>query len=282
MEQSKFYQIKNITEQEYTLVGCDGSVVTRPIQDVDKLASAFTIQDAKDGDVLADNGAKIIFIFKNIEYDSHIESNVIKYFIRYSFDGINLPLENGGHLGVVGEYSNFVPATKEQRDTLEKAMTDAGYTFDFEKKELKKIEKKHAWSIEDERIFSYINLYIRKAGNYPHFSKENIKEAINWLKSLKDRVQPQPKQEWSEEDNQYLYGLIGLIEQSKAELPITLKGKAADNCIDWLKSLRPQSLWKPSESDILLLERIANGMSNPQDFQASLSGLIGQLKKLKG
>ena len=32
------------------------------------------------------------------------------------------------------------PATKEQRDTLEKAMTDAGYTFDFEKKELKKIE----------------------------------------------------------------------------------------------------------------------------------------------
>ena len=30
------------------------------------------------------------------------------------------------------------PATKEQRDTLIKAMADAGYTFDFEKKELKK------------------------------------------------------------------------------------------------------------------------------------------------
>ena len=39
--------------------------------------------------------------------------------------------------------------------------------------------------------------------------------------------------------------------------------------------------WKPSEADILLLERIANGKSNPRNFQASLCGLIEQLKKLK-
>jgi hypothetical protein len=64
MKQSKFYQIKNITEHEYTLVGCDGSVITRPIQDVDKLASAFTIQDAKDGDVLVCKG--------NIKYSNGI------------------------------------------------------------------------------------------------------------------------------------------------------------------------------------------------------------------
>ena len=38
------------------------------------------------------------------------------------------------------------PATKEQRDTLIKAMADAGYAFDFEKKELKKIEQKPVWS----------------------------------------------------------------------------------------------------------------------------------------
>jgi hypothetical protein len=31
----------------------------------------------------------------------------------------------------------ITPAIKEQRDTLIKAMADAGYTFDFEKKELK-------------------------------------------------------------------------------------------------------------------------------------------------
>ena len=30
------------------------------------------------------------------------------------------------------------PATKEQRDTLMKAIADAGYIFDFDKKKLKK------------------------------------------------------------------------------------------------------------------------------------------------
>ena len=34
------------------------------------------------------------------------------------------------------------PSTKEQRDTLMKAIADAGYIFDIEKKELKKIEQK--------------------------------------------------------------------------------------------------------------------------------------------
>ena len=38
------------------------------------------------------------------------------------------------------EAEGFRPATKEQRDTLMKAMTNAEYTFDFEKKELKKIK----------------------------------------------------------------------------------------------------------------------------------------------
>jgi len=51
--------------------------------------------------------------------------------------------------------------------------------------------------------------------------------------------------------------------------------------INILKSLKDRCIWKPSESDILLLERITNGKSNPQDFQATLGSLIEQLKKLR-
>ena len=132
MEQSKFYQIKNITEHEYTLVGCDGSVITRSIQDVDKSASAFTIQEAKDGDVLvASDGS--IFLFK-----STIDGACKHYVALTTDNAINF---NEG-LEHYWETSTAVhPATKEQRDTLLRAMADAGYAFDFEKKELKKILK---------------------------------------------------------------------------------------------------------------------------------------------
>jgi len=214
------YKVTAISNKGYVVEDTDGNKMNILFEN-EKFHNLWTIQDAKNGDVLADNGAKIIFIFKNIEYDSHIESNVIKYFIRYSFDGINLPLENGGHLGVVGEYSNFVPATKEQRDTLEKAMADAGYTFDFEKKELKKTEdeieipfgakdselqeetyfipdgfhaeidddkviikkgeKPAAWSDEDEN-------YLQSAENACEYQYGKNTSTILWLKSLKNRI----------------------------------------------------------------------------------------------
>ena len=41
--------------------------------------------------------------------------------------------------------SPVYPATKEQRDTLFAKMKEAGYIWDAEKKELKKIEQKSAW-----------------------------------------------------------------------------------------------------------------------------------------
>lgn len=89
----------------------------------------WTIADAKDGDVLDANGAP--FIYKNQDKD-----------YVYFYCGINL----GGYFieanGIDTWDSNnkIYPATKEQRDTLIKAMANAGYTFDFDKKELKKVE----------------------------------------------------------------------------------------------------------------------------------------------
>ena len=141
MEQSKFYQIKNITEHEYTLVGCDGSVITRSIQDVDRLASAFTIEDVKDGDVLSfyteykgNQMVQIAIIEKYVGKHGGC-SNTFKIYVGVDWDN---NLQMGEYMGC----SDIHPATKEQRDALMKAINNAGYEWDTEKEELKKKKRK--------------------------------------------------------------------------------------------------------------------------------------------
>lgn len=126
MEQSKFYQIKNITEYEYTLVGCDGSVITRPIQDVDKTASVFTIQDAKEGDVLCWYDSKCIVLFKNI-YDK--ESFNSYGFIGHCTGTFESRLS---YHDIEGAH----PATQEQCDLLFQKMKEAGYEWSSDHRKL--------------------------------------------------------------------------------------------------------------------------------------------------
>jgi len=86
----------------------------------------WTTQDAKDGDVLISDyeGGICIAILKSV-----VSSNEIEIYCH---------LINSELFIAQSGFSNAIwhPATKEQRDTLMKAMADAGYTFDFEKKEL--------------------------------------------------------------------------------------------------------------------------------------------------
>ena len=100
----------------------------------------WTINDAKDGDVLfhSDSASNGIFIFKEI-IDKGFAKEVICYCDYDSEDHFCL----GEHHTCCWTDAKILhPSTKEQRDTLLKAMADAGYTFDFESKELKKIEHK--------------------------------------------------------------------------------------------------------------------------------------------
>jgi hypothetical protein len=43
------------------------------------------------------------------------------------------------HINTLQNKTAFQPATKEQRDTLEKAITNAGYRWDKEKLKLEKV-----------------------------------------------------------------------------------------------------------------------------------------------
>lgn len=103
--------------------------------DIDNIARLWTIQDAKDGDVLVHSSFMFddfIFIYNN--------TSILQAYCYYSNERNGLIIEDRGH-HCPWNMQEVTPATKEQRDALMKAMNDAGYEWDTEKKELKR--KKH-------------------------------------------------------------------------------------------------------------------------------------------
>jgi len=138
----------------------------------------------------------------------------------------------------------------------------------------KQCEQKSAWSEEDEKKLETILYYI-KASDYngKRLSYSDF-ELTDWLESLKDRVQLQPKQEWSMYDETILKTIIDHFEYKKEF------NEAEDyDIVLWLKSLRPHSQWNPSDEQIGVIEAVINNRS----FQRRhLDSLYEQLKKLRG
>ena len=158
-----------------------GNLQHRDTDIIEKEYHPWTIQNAKDGDVLS-NG-KMIVIFKHFEEPSY-RQQIVAY----------IGLDTSGDIQITDDIwvlgiGKAKPATKEQRDQLEKAMVNAGYKWDADKKELKKIEQKPAWSEEDERICNAIinDIATEKSTCYSKIAKGICDEQTNWLKSLKDR-----------------------------------------------------------------------------------------------
>jgi hypothetical protein len=159
----------------------------------EELLSKWTIQDAKDGDVLV-NGNEIV-IFKKSTFNEKDLSGSMFVYCRlrdkkgywYTIGGINP--------------TNYTPATKVQYDILFVKMKEAGYEWDADKKELKMVDwNKHikynpnapsiikenpAWSEEDEE-------FLRRATNA---AKDVYPMTANWLKSLKERCAWKPSDE---------------------------------------------------------------------------------------
>lgn len=146
----------------------------------------WTIQDAKDGDVLAWDDSKCIALFKNI-YDEDS-------FNSYGFvGGCTCTFESRqSYHDIEGAH----PATKEQRDMLFQKMHEAGYEWDADKKELIKIEQKPAWSEEDERNLQGIIDEIEANKNHaPDYDVATYNRFLSWLKSLKERYTCKPSDE---------------------------------------------------------------------------------------
>jgi hypothetical protein len=124
-------QILDIQEQYYVGLDINGKDFTSSKFLNDDKIHLWTIKDAKDGNVLQLGGVTAIF-------KEYISNQYCKCYCSVYDEEFVIPSQDGGG-NIYGCYA-ATPATKEQRDQLEKAMTDAGYTFDFDKKELKEIE----------------------------------------------------------------------------------------------------------------------------------------------
>jgi hypothetical protein len=195
----------------------------------------WSIKDVKDGDIIYSKhnteSFEWIGIFKSLDKENKgvhcygFWNNVTETFTVC-----------GNEIFVL--YDDFSPATKEQRDTLMKAMASAGYTFDFDKKELKKVEQKPSWSEDDEKkrnlLIDILNV------NYPN----------------------------------------GVFKVNPANT-LNMEAMHVEELIDWLKSLKPQNTWKPSDAQMIALnDIILNGnLSNANE--RILKSLQEQLMKLK-
>ena len=124
-----------------------GNLQHRNTDIIEKEYHLWTIQDAKDGDVLVDSYA--IIIFRKI--GNHVLDDVVDFYICYSFEKGIIIQRHNLHCGSIDSVF-FKPATKEQRDMFFQKMHEAGYEWDFEVKELNKIEKKPACSEEEKQL----------------------------------------------------------------------------------------------------------------------------------
>ena len=140
-------------------------------------------------------------------------------------------------------------------------------------------EKKPAeWSVEDDNHLHSIYHYLRilKDESDNDSVKKNIEEHINWLSKLYQIfLASQPKQEWSEKDE-------NMLEDIKEAVINTWGGNTQDIILDWLKSLRYRSRWKPTKEQIEVLQKSIkayNEVSFPSEVRV-LSYLCNELKKL--
>ena len=107
-----------------------------PIKYIDEHYHLWTIQDAKDGDVLVDtlSGTReLTILFISINEDDSISA-----YCGWNGYTFRVPIDGLGY-GTLSS-TRYVPATKEQRNLFFTKMREAGYQWDSEKEELRKIK----------------------------------------------------------------------------------------------------------------------------------------------
>jgi len=220
----------------------------------------WTIQDAKDGDVLA-NKYGSVFIYAGFEDDKRVTVDDYCY-ITANHHEFCIEDHKTGSWYYVTELN---PATKEQRDLLFQKMKDAGYEWDAEKKELRKIEQK---PIDKTKFYDSMDDLIADAligeiegSELDDRCKYN---RIHWIKSHRQHAA------WSEEDEDYLTDVKPAIHDYYDD-------DYAEELYDWLNSFKERYTWKPSDEQMIALKGIAS-----YNWNNTLESLYNDLKKLKG
>ena len=154
------------------------------------------------------------------------------------------------------------------------------------------VKQNPAWSEDDERSIRDSIFYLDSAKKY--FEKDDnilwdekwFNSCVDWLKSLKERVQPQHQQEWSEDDEKTTQRIVDTIMKYAISPHSIINGdkpnlEYAKEFESWLKSLkfRIQPQWKPSDEQMGALDDVISSRDVKYNI---LSELWKELKKLKG
>ena len=132
----------------------------------------WTIEDAKDGDVLAADECYVIF--------KEIDGLNIKCYCTYHYMGFNPRI----YMDTLQNKDAFKPATKEQRDTLFAKIRESGYEWDADKKGLRKI-KSH-YDIANFKPFNKVlvrdrDIYKWKADYFSHYAAKCMFSCVGSL-----------------------------------------------------------------------------------------------------
>lgn len=130
-------------------------------------------------------------------------------------------------------------------------------------------EQKHTeWNKDDEYYYGIIQYIL----NNECVGKTDKENAINWFKSLKDRIQSNHT-EWSKEDEKIYQSIMDDTVQ---------ENQLDDKQINWLKYLKDKYSWNPSDEQMKALDNALSLAKNCGEESAfDLRTLYEQLKKLR-
>ena len=252
---------------EHYIISFDGREVQISFEWEGKLFRKWSIKDAKDGDVLKEDSCT--FIIERMKPDG---TAIIHCCL---FDDGDFDLDSTLGFDVDSTY----PATKEQRDLLFQKMNEAGYEWDAEKKELKKIEQSKLTEFED-AVKDMMDDY-RDAIDANDATTEEVKERAAYMLSLI----PHKPADWSEEDERNLNCIMKIIkEKAFADYDVDENNNMLGiygMLESWLKLLKQRYAWKPSDEQMECLLSEVTAWTKGCPKQKVLESLYNDLKKLK-
>jgi len=219
-------KITGIKDGNYTIESTCGYKGYNQFDVFDNVYRPWTIEDVKDGEILAAQECYVIF--------KEITGLNIRCYCTYHYMGFSPSLS----LGTLHNKAAFHPATKEESDTLGKAITNGGLKWNAEKKEFTAIAIKPKFDVNDTIQYNGLghNEYVIKEVHYPtHYINELGKkmdmpytDANFTLVSHTDN-----RQEWSEEDEANLKRFTLYLSCKESLIP-----EVKSRYISWLNSLK--------------------------------------------
>jgi hypothetical protein len=160
--------------------------------------------------------------------------------------------------------------TQEECDNYNQMVTDLIMSNDEN-------EQKSAWSEDDELHIRELESLVKQV--WTTAEHENDKDTIHKMSDLSfflKTLKPQPKQEWSEEEQDIIEDAACVILDCINTAETEKEKKRLEELFDKIQDLTHQSTWKPSDEQMKALSLAMCGVGDP------LFSLYQDLEKLKG